>query len=349
MGTIAEKLTYLNGTKSAIKEAITNKGVAVGSSDTFRSYADKISKIGERAYGEYHLYYLEFTEAAEWVKRDGGVITAGQVITLKSGRNVAESNADTADYVPALTFDGWSSPFEIVNNTITIPTDIDQDVMIGAMYYTSDGNSYYVTTEGVVSTTQPTSLLYRVYLSNSVARLSNYQFKQNYSLRTFTAPHGTSLSNGTFMYTSIDVLVVPSGNTLFYAVPECLSLKYIILPNGIQNIAEYAFNQAYPLRNIILPLSVTKIGQFAFNALYPLRKITLPSSVTSISNNAFCSCYSMSKLTVKATTPPALSNVNAFDSNYLRHIYVPAASVAAYKVATNWSTFADIIEAIPNS
>ena len=45
MGTIAEKLTYLEGTKSAIKDAIIAKGVEVTDSDTFRSYAEKIESI----------------------------------------------------------------------------------------------------------------------------------------------------------------------------------------------------------------------------------------------------------------------------------------------------------------
>ena len=45
MGTIADKLTYLNATKTAIKSAIVNKGVSVADSDTFRSYADKIASI----------------------------------------------------------------------------------------------------------------------------------------------------------------------------------------------------------------------------------------------------------------------------------------------------------------
>lgn len=45
MGTIADKLTYLNGTKTAIKEAIEAKGVTVADTDTFRSYADKIGEI----------------------------------------------------------------------------------------------------------------------------------------------------------------------------------------------------------------------------------------------------------------------------------------------------------------
>ena len=45
MGSIADKLTYLNGTKTAIKEAIVAKGVTVTDADTFRSYATKIGEI----------------------------------------------------------------------------------------------------------------------------------------------------------------------------------------------------------------------------------------------------------------------------------------------------------------
>lgn len=45
MGTIAEKLAYLDSTKSQIALAIESKGVDVADSDTFRSYADKIRSI----------------------------------------------------------------------------------------------------------------------------------------------------------------------------------------------------------------------------------------------------------------------------------------------------------------
>lgn len=45
MGTLAEKLEYLKGSKAAIKQAIINKGVSVADTDTFRSYADKIGTI----------------------------------------------------------------------------------------------------------------------------------------------------------------------------------------------------------------------------------------------------------------------------------------------------------------
>ena len=45
MSTTVDKLNYLNDTKSAIREAIENRGVSVLNSDTFRSYAEKIESI----------------------------------------------------------------------------------------------------------------------------------------------------------------------------------------------------------------------------------------------------------------------------------------------------------------
>lgn len=45
MGTTTEKLTYLQGTKDAIKNAIAAKGVEVPEGTTFRGYAEKIGEI----------------------------------------------------------------------------------------------------------------------------------------------------------------------------------------------------------------------------------------------------------------------------------------------------------------
>lgn len=45
MGTTAEKLAYLNDTKTAIKDAIIAKGVEVPEGTTFRQYAEKIGEI----------------------------------------------------------------------------------------------------------------------------------------------------------------------------------------------------------------------------------------------------------------------------------------------------------------
>ena len=74
------------------------------------------------------------------------------------------------------------------------------------------------------------------------------------------------------------------------------------------------------------------------------------SNITSIGNDAFYYSNNLSSLTVEATTPPTLGAL-ALDGtaiyNYQGSIYVPAESVNAYKTASGWSAFADLIQPIP--
>lgn len=49
MGSVADKLTYLQETKTAIKNAIVAKGVTINDTDTFRSYANKIDSLKDGA------------------------------------------------------------------------------------------------------------------------------------------------------------------------------------------------------------------------------------------------------------------------------------------------------------
>ena len=59
MGTITDKLNKLAETKSAIKTAIVNKGVAVSDTDTFASYANKIASIEGGSSGLPDIVYIE--------------------------------------------------------------------------------------------------------------------------------------------------------------------------------------------------------------------------------------------------------------------------------------------------
>ena len=91
----------------------------------------------------------------------------------------------------------------------------------------------------------------------------------------------------------------------------------------------------------------TSIGDSAFAYCDGLTSITIPDSVTSIGSHAFYNCSSLISITITAVVPPTLSNVNAFQDTNSCPIYVPAASVNAYKTANTWSNLADRIEAIP--
>ena len=154
-----------------------------------------------------------------------------------------------------------------------------------------------------------------------------------------------------------------------YAFQYCYSLTSITIPSTVTSIGTYAFQSSYSLTSITIPSTVTSIENNAFNVCYSLTSITIPSGVTSIGSNAFSSCYSITSITIpstvtsigayafqysygvgeyhlKPTTPPTLSNANAFSSIQSDcKIYVPYSAdhsvLNDYKTAQNWSTYAD--------
>ena len=74
MGTVADKLEYLEGTKAAIKNSIINKGVSVSDSDTFRSYAEKINSISMSS--SYPTGKLSTSSGIEcYYSRTGDIVT----------------------------------------------------------------------------------------------------------------------------------------------------------------------------------------------------------------------------------------------------------------------------------
>jgi hypothetical protein len=75
--------------------------------------------------------------------------------------------------------------------------------------------------------------------------------------------------------------------------------------------------------------------------------VTIPNSVTSIGEAAFYECSGLTSVTINNSIPPTLGTYAFYNNASGRKIYVPAESVDTYKAATNWSTYANDIEAIP--
>ena len=155
------------------------------------------------------------------------------------------------------------------------------------------------------------------------------------------------------------------------SIPRIVKLKF---ENGLVSIGEYAFSRTkannleyMPNSEFIdctsygyidIPDSVTTIGKYAFYRGYSSyvsskERIVIGNGITSIGDYAFGTSEKFSnvdnEITCKALTPPTLGTNAFYDgtTNYISAIYVPAESVDAYKSATNWSTYASIIQAIP--
>ena len=129
----------------------------------------------------------------------------------------------------------------------------------------------------------------------------------------------------------------------------CRNLTNVTFGDSIEIIGVNAFQGCYSLTSIDIPDSVTSIGNGGFAGCSGMTTCTIGSGITSIGINAFNGCSGLTSITVNAVTPPTLVNVNAFRYTNNCQIYVPCDSVNAYKAASNWSTYASRIQAIPGS
>ena len=77
-----------------------------------------------------------------------------------------------------------------------------------------------------------------------------------------------------------------------------------------------------------------------------LTSVTFPDTITRIGNYSFYGNLQLTEVISLATTPPTMQNVALQGNNALQSIYVPYASVDAYKSASGWSTYASIIKPI---
>ena len=243
---------------------------------------------------------------------------------------------------PRLTFQEWSSPVAITNNTITVG---DSNITIGATYTTTSG-----LTEFDITLTEVTGLTVTCKMagtknwgdgtsdattSHTYSATGNYMItcdgtkipeyvmgqssnNINYTLiRTRISSSVTIISYGGFQNCrSLTSITIPNSVTSIEsnAVNNCYSLTSITIPNGVTSLG--SFSNCYSLKSIAIPNGVTSLG--SFSSCYSLTSITIPNGVTSISS--FSSCYSLTSITI----PNSVTNISSFSSCYsLTSITIP--------------------------
>lgn len=189
-----------------------------------------------------------------------------------------------------------------------------------------------------------------VEIYNGVTEIGNYAFWDCSSLTGITIPNSVIIISQ-YAFQDCDNLTgitIPNSVEIikYGAFFGCEKLVSVILPNGLRRINDNTFKNCSSLTGITIPNSVNSIEYEAFENCYSLTGITIPDSVLGIDSEAFANCTGLKTMTIKATTPPTLDST-AFSDSGIQTIYVPAASLDAYKSATNWSAFASKIKAIP--
>ena len=259
-----------------------------------------------------------------------------QKVEIGSGVTSIESNA----------FSGCYSL-----SSITIPDGVTS---IGDYAFSNCRSLSSITIPDGVTSIGANAFLYctslpSITIPDGVTSIESNAFNSCYSLPSITIPDGVT-SIGDYAFSgcySLSSITIPDGLTSIgaSAFSSCSSLSSITIPDGLTSIGSRAFQQCISLSSITIPDGVTSIESNAFNSCYSLSSITIPDGVTSIGASAFSSCYGVAEYHLKPTTPPTLSNPNAFKnipSDCI--IYVPQGSLEAYKTATNWATYASYMQ-----
>ncbi len=370
---INTELQKLKDTKAGIRSAILDRGVKVGN-EAYSLYPDRIRAITTTA-GTYDNFLKGLLEGSitDLVIPDG---------TTRIRSNLFMNNTtietlyvpSSVDRIDMMAFWGCTSltSVEFEEGITVIGSDAFRNctsltsVAIPESVEVFDGfNGCSSLTEiTFLSLTPPELGQYSldgtnncpIYVpKNSVNAYKTARYWTRYASR-IQAIVGNELFNS-IVDRSVTEIDIPTGTTSIgdEAFINCSSLTDVTIPNTVTSIGYAAFYQCTSLTAIDIPDSVTSIGDYAFHYCTSLNDVTIGSGVTSIGALAFYIGNAQNRTyTIYATTPPTLLPYDSDGGTYyynLGHdvaaIYVPAASVEAYKTAANWTYYASVIQAIP--
>lgn len=184
-----------------------------------------------------------------------------------------------------------------------------------------------------------------IALPSGLQKISSRMLAGCMSLTSITIPASvTEIGSQAFTSSGLTSITIPSTVTTLgsMAFNNCESLAHMDIQANVTEIPD-DFATESGRTSVTLPDTVETIGRSAFlSGRARLAEITIPASVTSIGDYAFSQNASMATVICLATTPPTLG-MDVFSLTTSSVIKVPAASVAAYKAATNWSSYADYI------
>lgn len=93
-------------------------------------------------------------------------------------------------------------------------------------------------------------------------------------------------------------IIIADDNLPLAAFESSLSLKKVIIKEGVTSIGERAFSGCRSLESIVIPSSVTSIGCDAFAFCGSLTNIVIPGGVTSIRGGTFVGCDSLTSIVI---------------------------------------------------
>lgn len=211
------------------------------------------------------------------------------------------------------------------------------------------------------NTTEDVSQVVSVHVDNCVTKIGRNAFYGFNSLSSITmadsvteigdhvkSEAGTAHSLKTIQFSSNLTII---GKNAF---ADCTGITSLNLPNTLITLDEGCFTRCSGLTSVDIPDSVQVIGGDAFSYNRVMTGVTIGTGWTGTNGigRSFEYNSALKKVIVKATRPATIGDDFYFCGDSLRcwqdgfKIYVPRNSVDAYKRATNWSSYKEVIEPI---
>ena len=301
---------------------------------------------------EYDPSFVAVTRALDVLGGGNGIIETGVPFSFKASSRVA-----------GLPFIGVA-PDNATNKTVIL--SVKDAGSTGATITEDTLNTTGVGTVTITATVpdglgkgKPFTEDWTIYVARPPVRKGDYTVQETqggwiltgYSGRganvTIPADLGvTTLSRGLFRDNQIITsVVVPEGvTTIGGAFLRAINLQSVSLPSTLR-ILDGSFNRCGKLASINIPFGVITVTDNTFYECGGLTAITIPASVTSI-GECFTGCFWLTSITVEAVIPPFLRSLYGSwaSPGKLTAIYVPMASVEAYKNADGWKQYAELIK-----
>lgn len=187
-----------------------------------------------------------------------------------------------------------------------------------------------------------------------LTEIPTWGFYINLLLKKITMEGVTEIGQMAFQECGFEELTLPNSclHIRNGAFKGCRSMTTFSAPE-VTSLSDSAFSGCTKLANFSAP-KVTVMSSNVFTNCTALKKLRFDSRVETIFSQTFKGCSSLTTLILAAneyaneTYYTALRNIDAFEgtpiANGTGYIYVPDDLVGSYKIASNWSQFAEQIK-----
>ncbi len=179
-----------------------------------------------------------------------------------------------------------------------------------------------------------------VDLSSGITTIGEHAFKNCKALSHIVLPSAlTTICKEGFENCALTSLELPDGLVTIgeRAFKNNKSLTSVSVPDVCATVDKEAFRDCVSLVQIDLGKGLLHMGDNALRET-AITTLVLPESVTEIGKKVAEKCKSLSRIECHAVLPPKLDGV----TNNKVEVFVPSASVSAYRSAKNWKSFKSI-------